>query len=132
MIRPIPRWLDRLVRGAAAEALIRLFLADGPFARFPGPAAVVDGAGRVLAANAKAKDILAEARCGETKLGFALTEALREGTAGVAAVVVPDTRATVSVTILPLGGAVVGSSTDPASRATSAAKDARRIVMKSP
>ena len=105
MIRPMLRWLKALVRGGAADDLIRLFAADGPFARFPGPAGVVDGAGRVLAANGKAEDILAEARRGETKLGLALTDALMDGTAGTAAVVVPDTHAMVSVTVLPVGGA---------------------------
>lgn len=91
------------------RALVRLFAADGPFARYPGPAAVVDGKGRVLAANGKAGEMLADAARGETKLGLALHEALMEGMPAAAAVVVPETQAMVTVTILPAGGASAGT-----------------------
>jgi len=92
------------------RALVRLFEPGGPFARFPGPVACVDGGGTVLAANGKAGDMLAEAARGAaSKLGQALRQALAEGSATAAALVVPETQSTVSVTVVPVGDNGAGS-----------------------
>lgn len=106
MIHSIRDIMDAVgVWTGSPRALVRLFAADGPFARYPGAAAVVDAEGRMLAANGRAHDMLAEAARGDTKLALALDEALREGSPTAAAMVVPQSQATVSVTVLPAAGA---------------------------
>ena len=86
------------------NAVLRLFAPDGAFAGFPGPAACVDSTGNLLAANGKAEDMLAEAvGRPESKLGQAFRQALAEGAPAGASFVVPQTQATVSVTVMPAG-----------------------------
>lgn len=91
------------------DAVIRLFEPEGALARYPGAAVIVDAAGSILAANTKADDVLADAAPGKaTKLNRAVYQTLGEGIATAAVVHVPETEATIAVTVVPVGVAASG------------------------
>ena len=100
--RLLPAVFHRFEQGRT-EATAKLFEDGGPFARFPGPAAYISAEGSVLAANDKAGPMLAEiARSAESKLTVALRESLTAGTVMAASFLVPESKASIAVTIIPV------------------------------
>lgn len=87
----------------------RLFAGDGPLARYPGPAACLDAAGRVLAANEKAPEILADAAPGgSAKLAQAIRDAFANGTATAVTVGTAQDQVAISVTVVPMDSGAAG------------------------
>lgn len=84
--------------------VVDLFGGDGTFARYPGPAALVDGGGAVLAANGKAGEILPDLASGaKTKLAEAVKDAFTSGAAAAATVAAGLGQSAISVTVVPVG-----------------------------
>jgi diguanylate cyclase (GGDEF)-like protein/PAS domain S-box-containing protein len=88
----------------AEDRVLRLFAADGPFARFRGAALCVRRSGRVLAANGDGMELAGFFYDGRTpELADIVERVLTEGVARTATVTLPGGEKTLEVTVLPVG-----------------------------